>query len=140
MGAVQSTANLRASYAGRPIQSVQGRSADCPALSGNRGGDAGLKTYCIFVHLVALEPRHTGLRRNRSSINWAKRLEPRHTGLRRCRIKDLLHLRRITATPVFVIGQMVDRYPNAMAAVGAFAPRENLGLALRQIGAAQARC
>ena len=120
MGAMQSTTNLRASYAGRPIQSVQGRSADCPALSGNRGGDAGLKTYCIFVHLVALEPRHTGLRR--------------------CRIKDLLHLRRITATPVFVIGQMVDRYPNAMAAVGAFAPRENLGLALRQIGAAQARC
>ena len=117
---MQSTANLRASYAGRPIQSVQGRGADCPALSGNRGGDAGLKTYCIFVHLVALEPRHTGLRR--------------------CRIKDLLHLRRITATPVFIGDQMVDRYPDTIATAGIIAQGENPGLALRQIGAAQARC
>ena len=41
---------------------------------------------------------------------------------------------------VFIGDQMVDRYPDTIAAAGIIAQGENPGLALRQIGAAQARC
>ncbi len=52
---------------------------------------------------------------------------------------DLPHLCQTTAIPVFIGGRVVDRYPDAIAAAGAIALGEDLGLALRRIGAVLAR-
>lgn len=52
---------------------------------------------------------------------------------------DLPHLCQTTAIPVFIGGRVADRYPDAIAAAGAIALGEDLGLALRRIGAVLAR-
>ena len=52
---------------------------------------------------------------------------------------DLPHLCQTTAIPVFIGGRVVERYPDTIAAAGAIALGEDLGLALRRIGAVLAR-